>query len=92
LLKSFCYNLEKNDKITESIALSGIGNDYRSFGNIPQSLENNLKATSLALVTGNKKLIAFTIITLALNYKDQADYLKAIRLNLSAEESFSKLK
>jgi tetratricopeptide (TPR) repeat protein len=90
--KLLLQSQKNNDKITEAVALSGIGNDYRSFGNTSKSLEYNLKATALAEETGNEKLIAFTKITLALNYKDQADYPKAIKLNLSAEESFSKLK
>lgn len=90
--KLLLQSQKNNDRIIEAIALSGIGNDYRSFGNTPKSLEYNLKATALAQETGNEKLIAFTKIILSLNYKDQADYPKAIRLNLSAEESLSKLK
>jgi hypothetical protein len=52
---------QKNkDKIAEAMALSGIGYNYRSFGNTPKSLEYNLKATALAQETGNEKIVAFT--------------------------------
>jgi len=80
------------DKIAEAMALAEIGYNYKSFGNNRKSLEYNLKATAMAQETSNEKLIAYTKHGLAHNYKDQADYSKAIRLYLSAEESFSKLK
>jgi adenylate cyclase len=80
-----------NDKITEAMALSGIGYDYMSLGNTPKSVEYNLKANALALETENEKLIANTEINLALIYKVQADYPKAFRLFLSAAESGSKI-
>src|ERR1035437_2683869 len=84
---------QKNkDKITEAMALTEIGYDYRSFGNTSKSLEYNLKATELARETGNGELIANTEFNLAHNYKDQTDYPKAIRLYLSAAETGSKLK
>jgi tetratricopeptide (TPR) repeat protein len=84
---------QKNkDKITEGMALTEIGYDYRSFGNTSKSLEYNLKATELARETGNVKLIANTEFYLAHNYKDQTDYPKAIGLYLSSEETGSKLK
>jgi tetratricopeptide (TPR) repeat protein len=47
---------------------------------------------ALAQETGNERLIANTKFNLAHNYKDQADYPKAIRLYLSVEESASKIK
>jgi hypothetical protein len=90
--KLLLQSQKNKDKIAEAMALAGIGYNYRSFGNTPKSLEYNLKATALARETGNKKLIAFTNSNLAHNYKDQADFPKAIRLYLSAEESFSILK
>ena len=80
------------DKIAESMALSEIGYNYRSFGNNPKSLEYNLKAKAIAQETGNEKLIANTKINLAHYYKDLADYPKAISLYSSAEESASKVK
>jgi len=83
---------KSKDKITEAMALTEIGYDYRSFGNTSKSLEYNLKATELARKTGNGKLIANTEFNLAHNYKDQADYHKAIRLYSSAAETGSKLK
>lgn len=84
---------QKNkDKVAETMALAEIGYNYKSFGNTQKSLEYNLKATTMAQVTGNEKLIAYTKHSLAHNYKDLADYPKAIRLYLSAEESFSRLK
>jgi hypothetical protein len=90
--KVLLQSQKNKDKILEAMALSGIGFNYRSFGNIPKSLEYNLKATALALETGNEKIIAFTKFDLAHNYKDLADFPKAISLYLSAEESFSILK
>jgi tetratricopeptide (TPR) repeat protein len=51
-----------------------------------------LKALAFAQETGNEKLIANVNINLAHNYKDQADYPKAISLYLYAAESGSKLK
>jgi tetratricopeptide (TPR) repeat protein len=84
---------QKNkDRIAEAMALTDIGYNYRSFGNTPKSVEYNLKAVALAQETGNEKLIGYTKINLAHNYKDQTDYPKAISLYLSVEESASKLK
>ena len=89
--KLLLQSQKNKDKITEALALSGIGNNYLSFGNNSKSVEYNLKATALAQETGNAKLIAITKHNLAHDYKVLADYPKAIRLYLSAEESFSKL-
>jgi hypothetical protein len=83
---------QNKDKIAEAMALAEIGYNYKSYGKTRKSLEYNLRATALAQETGNEKLIAYTKHGLAHNYKDLADYPKAIRLYLSAEESFSKLK
>jgi tetratricopeptide (TPR) repeat protein len=83
---------QKNrDKILEALALSGIGFNYRSFGNTPKSLEYNLKANALAWETGNEKIIAFTDNNLAHNYRDLADFSKAIRLYLSTYELAKKV-
>ena len=90
--KFLLQSQKNNNKVNEAMSLSGIGYNYMSFGNNSKSLEYNLKATELAQETGNGKLIAFTKHNLAHNYKVLADYPKAIRLYLSAEESFSKLK
>jgi hypothetical protein len=87
--KVLMQSQKNKDKIIEAMALSGIGFNYRSFGNTQKSLEYNLKATALALETGNAKIVAFTKFNLAHNYKDQSDFPKAIILYLSAEESFS---
>src|ERR1035437_4908945 len=90
--KLLLQSQKNKDKIAEVMALSEIGYDYRSFGNTPKSVEYNLKATALAQETGNEELIAKTKFNLACNYKDQADYPKAIRLYLSAIELASKVK
>ena len=90
--KLLLQSQKNKDRIAEAMALIEIGYDYRSFGNTQISLEYNLKAKALAQETGNEKLIANTKFNLAHNYKEQADYPKAISLYLSAEESGSKLK
>jgi tetratricopeptide (TPR) repeat protein len=89
--KALLQSQKNKDKIIEALALSGMGNNYLSFGNNSKSVEYNLKATALAQETGSEKLIAITKQNLAHAYKVLADYPKAIRLYLSAEESFSKL-
>ncbi len=84
---------QKNrDRISEAMALSELGYVYRAFGNTAKSLEYTLKATALAIQTGNEKLIANTELNLAHNYKDQADYSKAINLYLSVAVHGEKLK
>jgi tetratricopeptide (TPR) repeat protein len=90
--KLLLQSQKNKDKIAEIMALTSMGYDYRSFGNTSKSLEYDLKANALAQETGNGKLIANTKINLAHNYKDLADYPKAIRLYLSAAESGAKLK
>jgi len=91
--KKLLLQSKKNkDKIAEAMALTFIGYDYRLFGNTSKSFEYSLKASALAQVTGNGKLIGNTKLNLAHNYKDQADYPKAISLYLSAAELGSKLK
>ena len=90
--KLLLQSQKNKDKIAEAMALSNIGYDYMSFGNTPKSVEHNLKANELAQETGNEKLITNTKINLAHNYKDLADYPKAISLYMSAAESASKLK
>jgi len=90
--KLLLHSQKNKDKITEAMALSNIGYDYRSFGNTPKSVEYNLKATALAQKTGNGKLMAYTKNHLAHIYKDQGDYPKAISIYLSAEEFASKVK
>src|ERR1035437_5667989 len=87
--KLLLQSQKNKDRIAEAMALIEIGYDYRSFGNTQKSLEYNLKAKALAQETGNEKLIANTKFNLAHNYKEQADYPKAISLYLSAEESGS---
>jgi hypothetical protein len=77
---------QNKDKLGEAMALAEIGYNYRSFGKTRKSLEFNLKATAIAQETGNEKLIAITKHGLAHNYKDLADYAKALRLYLSAGE------
>jgi tetratricopeptide (TPR) repeat protein len=89
--KLLLQSQKNKDRIAEVMALTEIGYDYRSF-NIPKSMEYNLKATALAQETGNEKLIGYPKINLAHNYKDLADYPKAISLYMSAAESASKLK
>ena len=90
--KLLLQSKKNKDKIAEAMALSFIGYDYRLFGNTSKSFEYSLKATALAQVTGNGKLIGNTKLILAHNYKDQIDYPKAINLYLSAAGSASKLK
>lgn len=80
------HSQKNKDKISEAMALSQIGYDYRAFGNSRKSLEYGLKSTSLAIETGNIKLIAYTQLNVAHNYKDHADYSKAINLYMSALE------
>jgi len=90
--KLLLLSQKNKDRIAEAMALTEIGYSYRSFGNTPKSVKYNLKALALAQETGNEKLIANVNINLAHNYKDQADYPKAISLYLSAEESGSMFK
>ena len=85
------YAQNKNDKIIEAIALSNIAYDYRAFGNTEKSFKYNLDAVSLATATGNEKLIANTTLNLAHNYKDQADYTKAIQMYKSVADIAAKL-
>jgi len=79
------YARKCGDRISEIMALSNIGYDYRSFGNTPKSVEYNLKATAAAQETGNEKLMAYTKIHLAHIYKDQGDNPKAAGFYRSAE-------
>jgi tetratricopeptide (TPR) repeat protein len=90
--KLLLQSQKNNDKIAEAIAMSEIGYSYRSFGNTQKSFEYCFKALALAQETGNEKLIANSKMNLAHNYKDQADYPRAISLYQSAAESGSKLK
>jgi tetratricopeptide (TPR) repeat protein len=80
------YAQKNNDKISEVMALSNIAYDYRAMGNTALSLELNLKANSIALETGNEKLLANAQLNLGHIYKDQANYTKAISLYSSAAE------
>ena len=89
--KLLAQSQKNKDKIIEAMALSGLGYDYRSFGNTQKSLEYHLQASALARSTGNEKLIANVKINLALVYQVQGDYPKATKLYLSAAESGSKL-
>ena len=86
------FSQQNKDRITEAMALSNIGYDYRAFGNTAKSLDYDLKATTMAQETGNEKLIAITKNTLAHNYKDLADYPKALRLYSTAGEAGLKIK
>lgn len=86
------YSQKNKDRITEALALSEIGYNYRAFGNTEKSLGYSLKAMVLATQTGNEKLIANTELNLAHNYKDQADYSKALNLYLSVAASGSRMK
>jgi tetratricopeptide (TPR) repeat protein len=72
------------DKVIEALTLSNIGYDYRAFGNTATSLMYNLKAVALSIETDNEKLLANTQLNLAHNYKDQAEYAKAIDLYMAA--------
>ncbi len=85
------HSQKYKDKIAEAIALSGLGYDYRSFGNTAKSLEYNLKALALAQETENEKLIAYLKIGLAHNYKEQAFYNRAVNLYLSVVETGKKI-
>jgi len=80
--KILLYAQKNKDKISEAMALSQIGYDYRAFGDITRSLEYNLKAIALAAETDNLKLKANTEINLAHIYKDQGNYGKAISMYL----------
>lgn len=82
---------KRKDKISEAIALSNIAYDYRAFGNTEKSLTYNLEAVSIANSTGNEKAIANTKLNLAHNYKDQAEFPKAITLYKSVAEISIKL-
>jgi hypothetical protein len=90
--KLLLQSQKNKDKITEAMALSNIGYDYRSFGSTTNGVEYCLKALALARETGNKKLIANTKINLAHNYVEPGDCRKAIRLYFSAEELASDIK
>jgi tetratricopeptide (TPR) repeat protein len=81
--KILLYAQKNEDKISEAMALTEIGYDYRAFGNTEKSLEYGLKAHALAAQTGNEKLVANAKLTLAHNYKDQAEYGKAIGMYMS---------
>jgi tetratricopeptide (TPR) repeat protein len=86
-------HVQKNkDKIIEALALSEIAYDYRAFGNTAKSLELNLKATTLAVETGNEKLLNNAALNLAHIYKDQGDYSKALPIYFSVAESSTRLK
>lgn len=82
---------KRKDKISEAIALSNIAYDYRAFGNRAKSLTYNLEAVAIATSTGNEKAIANTKLNLAHNYKDQAEFPKAITLYKSVAEISIKL-
>ncbi len=88
----FVQSQDHMDKVAESMALSQIGYDYRAFGNSTKSLEYALKAAALAEETGIIKLMANTHLNLAHNYKDRADYSKAIAIYMSVVEYASALK
>ena len=90
--KLLLQSQKNKDRIAEAMAMSEIGYSYRSFGNTQKSFEYCFKAHTIAQETGNEKLIANSKMNLAHNYKDQADYPRAISLYLSCAESGSKLK
>ena len=85
------YAKNKHDQIVEAMALNNIAYDYRAFGNTEKSFKYNLDAVSLATATGNEKLIANTTLNLAHNYKDQANYTKAIQMYKSVADIGAKL-
>jgi len=85
------YAKNKHDQIVEAMALTNIAYDYRAFGNTEKSFKYNLDAVSLATATGNEKLIANTTLNLAHNYKDQANYTKAIQMYKSVADIGAKL-
>src|SRR5262245_32191214 len=76
--KLLLYEQQHGDKIGEALALGFIGYDYRAFGNNSKSLEYDLKAEKIADENGNEKLIANTMMVLSHNYKDLANYPKAL--------------
>ena len=85
------YAKSKHDEIVEAMALANIAYDYRAFGNTKKSFKYSMDAFSLASATGNEKLIANTTLNFAHNYKDQADYTKAIQMYKSVADIGAKL-
>ncbi len=83
---------DEEDPISEALALSEIGYNYRSFGNTINGLEYNIKALTIAENTGNEELLASIKISLALYYKDLPDYPKALEIFHSAEALSLKMK
>lgn len=86
------YSQKNKDRISEAMALSFIGYDYKAFGNTAKSLEYDLKAEEIAQETGNEKLIVNTKTTLSHNYRNLADYPKAIGLLMDVVETGTKIK
>ncbi|MEJ7626173.1 MAG: tetratricopeptide repeat protein [Ferruginibacter sp.] len=82
--KILLHAQNNKDKISEVIALSNIGYDYRALGNTAKSFEYDLNALQLAIETGNEKSIGNAQLNLGHNYKDELNYTKALELYKSA--------
>jgi tetratricopeptide (TPR) repeat protein len=83
---------EYKDPISEAMALTEIGYNYRSFGNTLNGLDYNIKSLAIAEQTGNAELIAAIKVNVALYYKDMSDFPKAVQILQSAEEGAAKVK
>ncbi|MEO7524230.1 MAG: tetratricopeptide repeat protein, partial [Ferruginibacter sp.] len=84
--KLLLYAQKNNDKISEAVALANIGYDYRALGNTAKSFEYDLKAVEVATETSNEKLLGNAQLNLGHNYKDEANYTKALDLYGSVAE------
>ncbi len=82
---------DKEDKLTEAMALSEIGYAYKSLGNLSDGLDYNIKALAVAEETGNEELEAIIRINLAISYKELSDHSKALPLLFAANASLEKL-
>ena len=89
--KLLAYAQKNNDRISEAVAFSKSGYDYRSLGNLEKSLENNLKAVEIAEKTGNEKILVYTRMNLSYTYKVLGNYPKTISLLMFVAENAAKI-
>lgn len=89
--KLLVYAKKNKDRISEAVAFSKSGYDYRSLGNVEKSLENNLKAVEIAEKTGNEKILVFTRMNLSYTYKLLGNYPKTISLQMYVAENAAKI-
>ena len=82
--KLYVLSQKKKDIILESGAWSAAGQGYRLAGNYVKGLECNQRAVSLALQSGNDKLLRFAQNQMANIYKDRLENEKALALYRAA--------